>query len=69
MLTVSVNMTRVHGLLTTFLKYNKLKLYKGNSPKDFLGKRHYATRRDCFDLDSLKICRLRSCELLTSLDE
>jgi len=30
-------MPRVHRLLTTFLKYNKLKLYKGNSPSDFLG--------------------------------
>jgi len=41
-------MLRVHGLLTPFLKYNKLlKLYNGNSPSDFLGTRHYATRRGC----------------------
>jgi len=47
MLGLYLNKPRVHGLLNTFLKYNKLKLYKGNSPSDFLGKRHYATRRGC----------------------
>jgi len=42
-----LNMPRVHGLLTTFLKYNKLKPCKGNLSSDFLGTRHFATRRGC----------------------
>jgi len=36
-------MPLVHGFVTTFLKYNKLNLYNGNSPSDFLGTRHYTT--------------------------
>jgi len=61
MLGLHLNMPRVHGLLTTFLKYNKLKLYKGNLPSDFLGMHHYATIKmlSRLDLVSLEMRRLR----------
>jgi len=44
--------------LTIFLKYNKLKLYKGNLPSDFLDTSYYATRRGCRVL-SLEMRRLQ----------
>jgi len=56
-------MPRVHGLLTTYLKYNKLKLYKGNSPSDFLGTRQYAIRRGCRVMILISL-EMRSYDLL-----
>jgi len=66
MLGLYLNMPRVHGLLTTFLKY-ELKLYKRNLPSDFLGTRHYACkeRLSRLDLDSLEMRRLQQDLLYT----
>jgi len=60
MLGLSLNIPRVHGLLTIFLKYNKLKLYSGNSPSDFLGTRHlcYKERLLRLELNGLEMRRL-----------
>jgi len=51
-------MPRVHGLLTTFLKYNNLTLYKGNLPRGFLGKRH-KEKLSRLDLDSHEMRQLQ----------